>query len=213
MINKYFVFTGLFIFIFILGIPNESFALDKFHSYEKYKTVYKLSGLKSGEKIFCSKNWGNEKVQIERVSVQVSENEKKVINQKVVTKIIDGEQWIYSINLDNNTGNKAKNTAFPKLRESIKGKDPTEFGKYFLKELGGKIIGEKTILGNKCEIWKVATIETCVSEKGVALETKSSSPNLYEVATSFETGLTCSEQDFSLGDINFKLIDVSKPSN
>ncbi|MGH7884894.1 MAG: hypothetical protein ACRENO_04265 [Thermodesulfobacteriota bacterium] len=195
--------------ILFLGTFSNLHALDKFHSYENYKTTYKLEGVKTGEKIFCSRNWGNEKVQIERVAINISPNETKKNNQKVITKIIDGEQWIYSINLDDNTGTKAKNPSFPALKESIKGKDPAEFGKFFLKQLGGEIIGKKEILGIKCDIWKISVLQTCVSDKGIALETRSDNPKLVETATSIDTANTCSQDQFDVGDAKIKEIDIN----
>lgn len=198
----------ILISIILLTFSVNSQAVEKLHSYENYKTTYKLDGVKSGQKTFCSRSWGNEKVQIENVTLQIAPDKTKEQNQKIVTKIIDGEQWIYSINLDENTGTKAKNPSFPQLMESMKGKDPAEFGKSILKQLGGEVTGQKTILGRKCDVWKVAGIETCVSEKGIALETKSQKPKIVETVTSIDTNNTCSSEMFGLGDAKIKEIDI-----
>ncbi len=196
------------IFIIVLGFSVDSDAVEKLHSYENYKTTYKLDGVKSGKKTFCSRNWGNEKVQIENVTLQIAPDKTKKQNQKIITRIVDGEQWIYSINLDDNMGTKAKNPSFPELMESMKGKDPALFGKSILKQLGGKVTGQKTILGKKCDVWEVAGIETCVSDKGIALETKSEKPKIVETATSIDTKNACSAEMFNLGDAKIKEIDI-----
>lgn len=204
-----FIFTlVIFIFILFLGFPLDSKAVEKLHSYENYKTTYKLEGVKSGEKIVCSRNWGMEKVQIDRVKIQTPDGIKS-INQKLINKFKDGEMWKYGINLDTNEGKKVKDPKFPELLKEMSGKDPASFAKSLLKEHGGEVIGQKKILGRKCDVWKVAGIETCVSDKGIALELKIKNPKIVETATSIDTKNTCSSETFSLGNAKIEEIDIT----
>lgn len=193
--------------LLMVSFSPASYAIDKFHSYEQYRATYKLEGVKSGEKIFCSRNWGREKVQIENVSIKTPEETKK-INQKIITRIVNGEKWIYGINLDKNEGSKVNDPKFPALLELMKDKDPADFAKSVLKKEGGEIIGQNKILGIDCDIWKISTIEICVSDKGIALQTKSEQPEITETITSIDTDSTCKPEMFSTGSASIKEIDL-----
>lgn len=200
---------SIIIFVFLFFMASGANAVDKFHSYEQYKATYKLEGVKSGEKIFCSRNWGNEKVQIEHVTIKTPDETKK-INQKIITKIEDGKKWIYGINLDENEGTKVVDPKFPELLKLMGDKKPAEFATYVLEKEGGKVIGQKKILGLSCDIWKISEIEICVSDDGIALETKSESLNIRETITSIDTDSTCKPEVFSTGSAKLKEVDLPK---
>lgn len=195
------------VFIFLMFFSPDSYAIERFHSYEQYRATYKLEGVKAGKKTFCSRNWGREKVQIENVSIKTPDETKK-INQKIITRIINGEKWIYGINLDKNEGSKLKDPKFPALLELMKDKDPADFAKSVLKKEGGEIIGQKKILGIDCDIWKISTIEICVSDNGIALQTSSEQPEITETITSIDTESTCKPELFSTGSAKIKEVDL-----
>lgn len=59
-------------------------------------------------------------------------------NEKVITMIENGDQWIITINLDDNTGTKMKNPIYKGLTAGMEGKSPKEFSEQFMKQMGGQ---------------------------------------------------------------------------
>lgn len=133
-----------------------------FHEVEDYTIKYKLEGAREGERIVYSQDWG-------RCVTEITGN------QKIIASMENGKQYVTSINLDSNTGTKMANPIYQSLLESLNAKTPKEFNFAILEKMGGKVVGEKTILGNKCEVWEMAegAQKTCLTEDGIILESES----------------------------------------
>ena len=73
--------------------------------------------------------------------------------------IMDGD-WMYGIDFDNKTGTKMKNPLLEELVEKSGSEDLMEFGEKMMKQMGGKKIGQESILGKNCDIWEVKNLGT-----------------------------------------------------
>lgn len=162
----------IFTLIFLLTNAYGSHAQEqKYHPLESYTVKYSIEGNSTGEKTEYSGDWGRTLCWTEVVQVKRAGGTPVRINEKVITRITGGEQWIIKINLDDNTGTKVKSPAFPEIYNRIKGKDPAEFTKELITSSGAKRVGEKTAGGEKCTEWELSEgARTCITEDLVRVE-------------------------------------------
>lgn len=189
-----------YIFVLIIPLlwnvavsPDSGAAEQKLHPLETYTVKYKIEGNAKGEKTQYSKDWGRTLCwkEVSEATMPGVGTVKK--NEQIVTTIKDGEQWIYTVNLGDNTGTKIKNPMFSEIYASMVGKDPKEFSEKFMTDMGGKIVGEKVVNGEKCKLWEIGggakacvtddliTVESSVDMAGIsvketAIEVKRNSP-------------------------------------
>lgn len=210
----YRLFLILFIaFSFMFFQVSESHAEDKYHPLEKYRVEYNSKGFFTGNKTFCSRDWGKEVVEYKLGKVITQEGKTKVENKKVITKVEGDTQWIITIDLDTNTGQKLKNPMYAQMKEFMKGKSPEELKTKMLEGMGGKIVGKKEVAGLECTVWNLEVIDTCITEDSLNLENSSPSNDIYEVATKVEKDKTCSDEEFSTGDAVIEEIEALKPKS
>ncbi len=146
-------------------------AAEKYHPLESYTVEYKMEGVNAGEKTHYSQKWGNLVcwVEVSELNMPGAPAQKK--NEKVITYVEDGQQWIITINQDDNTGTKMKNPMFEGVTAGMEGKTPKEFSEQFMKQLGGKVIGEKTVNGEKCTEWELmGGARTCITPDQISVE-------------------------------------------
>lgn len=162
----------IFTLIFLLtGTPGTLAQEQKYHPLESYTVKYRIEGNSTGEKTEYSGDWGRTLCWTEAVQVKRAGGTPVRINEKVITRIMGGEQWIIKINLDDNTGTKVKSPAFPEIYNRIKGKDPAEFTKELITSSGAKRVGEKTAGGEKCTEWELGEgARTCITDDLVRVE-------------------------------------------
>ncbi len=159
------------IFYMIAGAYGAYGAEQKLHPIESYTVKYILEGNSKGEKIQYSKDWGRVLCwkEVSEITMPGVGTVKK--NEKIITRVDDENQWIYTINLDDNTGTKMKNPMFAGIYASIQGRDPKEFSKEFMTSMGGKVIGEKVVNGEKCSEWEIpGGAKTCLTEDLITVE-------------------------------------------
>lgn len=162
---KIFIFSTLAVFI-TKGVNAE----QKFSTIKEYFVTYELSGNSSGTKQHASRDWGRKQCWIEKSEMSIMGNSVKK-NEKVIVEIKDGEQWITTINLDDDTGNEMKNPMFPGIAEGAKDKNPKEYSEQFMKQMGGSVKGKKTVNGEECTEWSLmGGAFTCVTEDLIAVE-------------------------------------------
>jgi hypothetical protein len=156
----------------LLGItPNSQAQEQKYHPLESYIVKYKVEGNSNGEKTEYSGDWGRTLCWTETTDVKIPDGAPFRINEKVITRIAGGEQWIIKIDLDKNTGTKVKNPMFPEIYNRIKGKDPAEFTKEFMANTGAKPGVEKTVAGEKCREWEIGEgAKTCLTPDLIRVE-------------------------------------------
>lgn len=152
-----------------------------FHEVKDYTIKYKLEGAKEEERLVYSQDWGKCVMEI-------------VGNQKIIASMENGQQFVTSIDMDSNTGTKMANPIYQSIQESLNAKTPKEFNFAILEKMGGKVVGEKTILGNKCEVWEMGegVQTTCLTEDGIILESEStvSGTERRQIATEVIRGST-----------------------
>ncbi len=158
--------------IFVIFTAHNSRAQEqKYHPLESYMVKYKVEGNSTGEKTEYSGDWGRTLCWTETTQVNIPDGTPFKINEKVITRITGGEQWIIKIDLGNNTGMKVKNPMFPEIYKRIKGKDPAEFTKEFMANTGAKVAGEKTVGGEQCKEWEIGEgARTCLTEDLIRVE-------------------------------------------
>ncbi|MEW6143874.1 MAG: hypothetical protein AB1598_02535 [Thermodesulfobacteriota bacterium] len=155
----------------LLGTHHSHAQEQKYHPLESYMVKYKVEGNSTGEKTEYSGEWGRTLCWTETTEVKIPDGDPFRINEKVITRITGGEQWIIKIDLDKNTGTKVKNPMFPEIYKRIKGKDPAEFTKEFMANTGAKPGVEKTVGGEKCREWDIGEgARTCLTGDLVRVE-------------------------------------------
>lgn len=185
-ITKYTLYIPALIFIY--GSFNTVQAQEqKYHPLESYEVKYKIEGNSIGEKTEYSGDWGRTLCWVEVSEAKLPEGPPVKINEKVITKIEGGEQWIVKINLADNTGTRVKNPMFPEIYKRIKGKDPKMFTTEFMTNAGAKLTGEKTVGGEKCSEWEIGKgAKTCLTEDLVRVESSLVLENLSVKETAVE---------------------------
>jgi hypothetical protein len=195
-----------------------SFAIDgraseqKMHTLKNYSVNYELGGNTTGSKQHYSLNYGNLICWIETSETSIMGNSQKR-NVKVITYVKDDDQWIISIELDKNTGTKMKNPMYKAMAGTMKGKTPKEFSEDFMKQMGGKVVGEKTVNGEKCKEWKVmGEAFTCITEDQIVVESKADMAgiSITEVATEVNRNDPGPKGICSVGDAKIEEIDLGQ---
>lgn len=164
----FFIFPLIFL---LTGTPGSYAQEQKYHPLESYTVKYRIEGDSAGEKTEYSGDWGSTLCWTEVAQVKRAGGAPFRINEKVITRITGGEQWIIKINLDDNTGTKVRSPVFPEIYKRIKGKDPAEFTKELMTSSGAKRVGEKTAGGEKCTDWELGEgARTCITDDLVRVE-------------------------------------------
>jgi len=207
----------VFTIICISGVHNSGSAQEqKYHPLESYEVKYKIEGNSTGQKTEYSGDWGRTLCWVEVSEAKLPEGPPVKINEKVVTKIEGGEQWIVQISLADNTGTRVKNPMFPEIYKRIKGKDPKVFTTEFMTNAGAKKVGEKTIAGEKCSEWEIGKgAKTCLTDDLIRVESSLVLENLSIKETAVEIKRNVPEPPdiCSTGSAVITETDISKKSN
>jgi len=196
MLNYNFKYNLLVLTIIsVCGGLNPAFAQEqKYNPVESYEVKYKIEGNTTGEKTEYSGDWGRTLCWVEVSEAKLPEGPPVKINEKVITKIEGGEQWIVKRNLADNTGTRVKNPMFPEIYKRIKGKDPKVFTTEFMTKAGAKLIGEKTVGGEKCSEWELDKgAKTCLTDDLIKVESSLVLENLSVKETAVELKRNVSE--------------------
>lgn len=201
------VFASLALFI-ATGVSAE----QKFSTIKEYYVSYKLSGNSSGTKEHVSQDWGRKQCWIEKSDMTIMGNSVRK-NEKVISEIRDGEQWIITINLDDNTGTEMKNPMFPGIAKGAENKNPKEYSEQFMKQMGGSVKGTKTIIGEKCTEWTLmGGAFTCVTEDLISLESGANMAGIeiLETATEVKRNNSGPAGICDKGDAKIKEVDMGQ---
>lgn len=118
--------------------------------------------------------------------------------------IMDGD-WMYSIDLDKKTGYKMKPPVLGDLAEGQKTNDLGKVGMEMLEQMGGKKIGEEEILGKKCEVWEIPSVNSKIwIWKGITLKTETNimGMEMNQKTTKLETNVSVPNEKFEIpGDV------------
>ena len=203
--------------IFVFSALSISFAINanaeqKYSPLKEYFVNYELKGNSSGTKQHASQDWGRKQCWIEISDMNIMGNSVKK-NEKVIAEIKDGDQWITTINLDDNTGKTMKNPMFGGVAKGMEGKNPKEFSEQFMKEMGGQVKGQKTVNGEKCTEWTLmGGAFTCVTEDLIAVESGANMAGIeiLEVATEVKRNNPGPNGICDIGDAKIKEIDINQ---
>ena len=187
-------------------------AEQKFSAIKEYYVSYKLSGNSSGTKEHVSQDWGRKQCWIEKSDMTIMGNSVKK-NEKVISEIKDGEQWITTINLDDDSGTKMKNTFFPAIAEGTKEKNPKEYSESFMKQMGGTVDGIENINGEKCTKWTLmGGAFTCVTEDLIAVQSGANMAGIeiLETATEVKRNNAGPDGICDIGNAKIKEVDMNQ---
>lgn len=187
-------------------------AEQKFHPLESYSVEYELSGNSSGTKQLASQDYGRRQCTIEQSEMDMMGNKTKK-NDKVITMIEDGDQWIITINLNDNTGTKMKNPMYRSIAASMKGKDPVEYSEAMMKQMGGQEKGQKEVNGEKCTEWTMmGGAFACITDDQIMVESGAdiAGISLSEVATKVKRNDPGPKGICDIGDAKLKELDLGK---
>jgi len=205
---------SLFVFLIIVftSFSSNADSTQKMHELESYYVTYKISGNAEGSKQHASQDYGRKQCWIEKSEINIFDNTVKK-NEKVITTLENGDQWIITINLDDNTGTRMKNPMYKELASGMKGKSPKEFGEQFMKQMGGKVVGEKTVNDEKCTEWTLmGGATTCVTDDLIAVESGADMAgiSIKEVATEVKRNNPGPEGICDIGNAKIKEMDFGQ---
>lgn len=206
-VNKFrlfnFIFAALVLIPFTLSCSQqeEKEPEEKFHEVKDYLVKYDLQGATEGTKVLYSQDWGKCVMQI-------------VNNKKTISSMEDGEQYVISVDMETKTGTKMLNPIYKSLIESLGAKTPKEFNLALLNEMGGKVVGSKTVIGNECEVWELmeGMQQTCITEDGIVLYSESNIRGVErgEIATELIRGSKEGVDACDPGDAEIEVIDIGQ---
>jgi len=139
----------------------------------------------------------------------------EVRNDRITMSVIEDEEYyVISIDTTTNKGTKMLNPIYKSMVESLGAKTPKEFSLAVFEQMGGKITGEKTIAGNKCDVWELqeGAQKTCITQDGIILETESNVGGIKKgkIATEVIRGSTEGVDVCSTGDAEIEQVDISQ---
>ena len=187
-------------------------AQQKMHPLKNYSVTYELSGNTTGTKQHASQGYGSKQCWIEKSEMNIMGNSVKK-NERVITMVEDGDQWIITINLDDNTGTKMKNPMYRSVAAGMKGKDPKEYSEAIMKQMGGQEKSQKEVNGEKCTEWSmIGGAFTCITEDQIVVESGADMAgiSITEVATEVKRNDPGPKGICEIGDAKIKEIDMSQ---
>ena len=146
---------------------------DGYKRYEEKSGIveFEISGtMNSGKETLYFDDYGRREAKYTQTVVTIPGLNMKQTSNQIV--IMDGD-WMYTIDSDKKKGNKMKAPMLEDLAEGQGTNDLGKIGKDMLIQMGGKKIGEETILGKNCEIWIIESMGTKVwIWNGLSLKTE-----------------------------------------
>jgi len=187
-------------------------AQQKMHPLKNYSVTYELSGNTTGTKQHASQGYGRKQCWIEKSEMNIMGNSVKK-NERVITMVEDGDQWIITINLNDNTGTRMKNPMYRSVAASMKGKDPKEYSETMMKQMGGQEKSQKEVNGEKFTEWSmIGGAFACITEDQIMVESGADMAgiSITEVATEVKRNDPGPKGICEIGDAKIKEIDMSQ---
>jgi len=159
----------------------------------------------SGTNKVIFKDWGNVELHQSNTKSVVMGREE---NTKDTTKIENGKVYVVDYEqkiIIEYDASKLMNTQYKDLAKS---------SKELLNEMGGKKVGEASILGYDCEVWEMPMIKLWL-HKGLALKTEANIMGIINTmeATNVQLDVSVSDEDLKLPDFPIKTMqEVHTPS-
>ena len=119
----------------------------KRYQFKSGKVVYKMSGIQTGTETLYFDDYGRKEVHFNKSVIDMMG-----VKQKSNTQTIMEGKYIYTIDLEKNTGQKMENPLYEMFSDED---DLQKVGEDIMKKMGGKKVGTETLNGKECEIWEV----------------------------------------------------------
>ncbi len=184
----------LFFILMLMALYSITIGQDfKRYQFKSGKVVYKMSGIQTGTETLYFDDYGRKEVHFNKSVIDMMG-----VKQKSNTQTIMEGKYIYTIDLEKNTGQKMENPLYEMFSDED---DLQKVGEDIMKKMGGKKVGTETLNGKECEIWEVQkmggkiwvwnslAIRTVVNMMGM---------NITQEAESIETDINVSPDLFKI---------------
>ncbi|MFA8344193.1 MAG: hypothetical protein ACEPO8_14565 [Rhodothermaceae bacterium] len=190
------IFLVLIILFTITSIYGQNF---KRYQAKSGIIKYKVEGISKGTEILYFDNFGSDEAKETKIKTSVmgftQEN-----NQRTVMN----DATIFVADYNTKTYTKMPNPFFELTQQGSQNIiDAEKFGEEIMKNVGGKMVGEETVLGKPCKIWEIAKIGTKTwTHKFIPLKIEIDMMGIktYYIATSIELDVTVPAEKFKLPD-------------
>ena len=204
---------SILVFIIFIAFAAASSDAGSPKRYPKVKSAiikYKVSGMNEGTEVVYFDNWGRQEAKYTNTTMNMMGMTNKTNTLTIMT---DSGKWIYSIDLDKNTGTKTKNPMY----DDFAGKSEKELEKFaenMLGVLGAKKTGTEKVAGKTCDVWEsqMANTKTCVWN-GITLKTETGlgQMSINMVATEVKEGVSIPKDKFEVpSNVKIREVDLSK---
>ena len=138
----------LFFILMLTTLSSITIGQDfKRYQFKSGKVVYKMSGIQTGTETLYFDDYGRKEVHFNKSVIDMMG-----VKQKSNTQTIMEGKYIYTIDLEKNTGQKMENPLYEMFSDED---DLQKVGEDIMKKMGGKKVGTETLNGKECEIWEV----------------------------------------------------------
>jgi len=138
----------LFFILMLTSLSSITIGQDfKRYQFKSGKVVYKMSGIQTGTETLYFDDYGRKEVHFNKSVIDMMG-----VKQKSNTQTIMEGKYIYTIDLEKNTGQKMENPLYEMFSDED---DLQKVGEDIMKKMGGKKVGTETLNGKECEIWEV----------------------------------------------------------
>ncbi len=138
----------LFFILMLMALYSITIGQDfKRYQFKSGKVVYKMSGIQTGTETLYFDDYGRKEVHFNKSVIDMMG-----VKQKSNTQTIMEGKYIYTIDLEKNTGQKMENPLYEMFSDED---DLQKVGEDIMKKMGGKKVGTETLNGKECEIWEV----------------------------------------------------------
>ena len=138
----------LFLILMLIALYSITIGQDfKRYQFKSGKVVYKMSGIQTGTETLYFDDYGRKEVHFNKSVIDMMG-----VKQKSNTQTIMEGKYIYTIDLEKNTGQKMENPLYEMFSDED---DLQKVGEDIMKKMGGKKVGTETLNGKECEIWEV----------------------------------------------------------
>jgi len=191
------------IFIFLIISIVLSAQDFKRYAFKSGKVVYKSTGSMTGTETMYFDNYGMLEVKYTKASLNMMG-----IKQVTDTKVIMDGDWIYTINNNSGEATKMENPLYSLFPE---GGDLEKASEDMMISMGGVKSGTETLLGKKCDIWKIEKLMSTIwiwRTIPIKTQVKMMGMNITNMATSVEVDIEVSPNEFKIpAGVEFKKMD------
>lgn len=188
----------LFVILF-LSVSTIVYAQNKGKRYglKKAHIEYKVDGtMQSGTEDLYFDDWGKREAKYSILKISMGG-----FSQETKSVTYTEGSWMYTVDLSTNTGTKSENPFLKNMDQE----DLQDLGKDMMVKMGGKKIGEESVLGKSCEVWEVANMSSKVWVwNWIPLKTEVNMGGMKMVYTATKISDSFDEKKLNKPDITYK---------